>query len=405
METFTFLMTSSFYPPYHIGGACVHVKYLSQELAKRGNEVHVMHSVDAYRLKRGGKIPTDPEAYNDGVHVHSIDSPIKTLDPLMVYTFGRSFQVQKRFSELVKEIHPNIVHHHNISLLGYNILEKRDNYLSLYTAHDYWLICPTSNLLKKEKTCFDKGCFSCALRSKRPPQLWRSFTSLKTAIENIDLMIVPSDYVRRRLTQEIDVNTITLPNFVPLPPENISPIGYSNYFLFVGRLEKDKGIINLLNLFEDLKNCLNSKLIIVGKGSLENYVQDFVAKHSLQDYVLFLGSVDNKKLYSLYANALAVIIPSIWPENAPLVALEAISVGTPVIASNMGGLPEIVGKIDKRLIFNDFKELGEILQNFSKKRYPSSKIKEIFNQNFGPKKYVDNYLAILGNLQSRMNNL
>jgi len=74
----------------------------------------------------------------------------------------------------------------------------------------------------------------------------------------------------------------------------------------------------------------------VGKGSLENYVQDFVAKHSLQDYVLFLGSVDNKKLYSLYANALAVIIPSIWPENAPLVALEAISVGTPVIASNMG---------------------------------------------------------------------
>lgn len=401
METFSFLITSSFYPPYHVGGACVHTKYLAEELAKRGNEVHVMHSMDAYRLKRRGKIPVDQEDFNNGVHVHSIESPIKTLDPLMVYTFGTSFLVQKRFSELIKEIHPNIVHHQNISLLGYNILKKRDNYLSLYTAHDYWLICPTSNLLKKnEKACFDKDCFSCVLRLKRPPQFWRSFMSFKTSIENIDLMIVPSDYVRRRLAQEINVKTVTLPNFVPLPPKNISPTSYTNYFLFVGRLEKDKGIINLLNLFEVLKNCLNSKLIIVGTGSLEIYVQDFIAKHLLRDQVLFLGFVDNKKLYSLYANALAVIMPSIWPENAPLVALEAISVGTPVISSNMGGLPEIVGKIDKKLIFNDFKELGEILQNFSRTRYPSSKIKEVFDQNFAPKKYVDNYLAILNHLQS-----
>ena len=76
----------------------------------------------------------------------------------------------------------------------------------------------------------------------------------------------------------------------------------------------------LLNLFKNLKHCIDSKLIIVGKGSLESYVKDFIVKHSLRDCVLFLGSVDNEKLTSLYANALALVIPSIWPENAPLVA-------------------------------------------------------------------------------------
>ena len=396
METFTFLMTTSFYPPYHLGGACLHVKYLAQELAKRGNEVHVMHSLDAYRLKRSGKISSNQKVDYDGVHVHTIVSPIKKLDPLMAYTFGSSFYTQKKFSNLIKKIDPDVVHHHNISLLGYGIFEKKGSYLSLYTAHDYWLICPTSNLLKKNgKSCFDKGCISCALSSKKPPQLWRPFTSFKTAIENIDLVIAPSEYVRRRLASEVNLKAVTLPNFVPIPPENISPIHYSNYFLFVGRLEKEKGIINLLTLFKKIQNGLCAKLIIVGTGSLQYFVQDFIQKQSLHDRVIFLGSIDKNKLYSLYANALAVIIPSIWPENAPLVALEAISVGTPVIASNMGGLPEIVEKIDKKLIFNDFNELGNILTNLDTKKFTPSQIKKIFNENFSPEKYVDCYLKLV----------
>ena len=45
-------MTSTFYPPYHIGGDAVHVKYLAEELAKRGHEVHILHSIDAYNVKR-----------------------------------------------------------------------------------------------------------------------------------------------------------------------------------------------------------------------------------------------------------------------------------------------------------------------------------------------------------------
>jgi glycosyltransferase involved in cell wall biosynthesis len=397
MPALKFLLTSTFYPPYHLGGDAVHVEYLAEELAKRGHEVHVMHSVDAYQVKRGKREPLKPRAPGYGsVHIHGVKSPLSVLDPLMVYTFGNSIYVQRKFSETIKKIRPDVVHHHNISLLGYGILEKKANYLSLYTAHDYWLICPKSSLLVNEgKTCLQKHCFSCGIRSKRPPQLWRSLRPFKRAIESIDLIISPSDYVRIRIAQEVNVKSVTIPNFAPLPPSNIAPIEYSNYFLFVGTLEKHKGILNLLEVFKDLRNKLDAKLIIVGMGSLKYYIQDFIKKNSLSGSILLLGFVSREKLYSLYANTLALILPSVWAENAPLVALEALSVGSPVLASNKGGLPEILEKVNKELVFDNMERLKEKLLNFSRNRFPQSRMRDVYERNFSPEAYIKKYIEIV----------
>ena len=94
----------------------------------------------------------------------------------------------------------------------------------------------------------------------------------------------------------------------------------------------------------------------------------------------------------MYSNALALIIPSIWPENAPLVALEALSVGTPIIVSHAGGLPEIAEKMNMNLVFHDFDQLREILLTFSKKNFPASEIKRVFEQNFSPHAYAQRYI-------------
>jgi glycosyltransferase involved in cell wall biosynthesis len=96
---------------------------------------------------------------------------------------------------------------------------------------------------------------------------------------------------------------------------------------------------------------------------------------------------------------LALIIPSTCPENSPLVALEALSVGTPVITSNNGGLPEIVGKIDNRLIFSDLADLKSKILNFSKEDFLPSTIKRIYEQNYSPEAYVDKYIEIIRNIQ------
>src|SRR5208282_976052 len=163
LETFKILLTSSFYPPYHVGGACIHVKNLADELAKRGHEVHVIHSIDAYRLKRG-KLPHPGQTAQENVHVYPIESHFKILDPIAAYNTGISPHIQNQFEKLVKNISPDIVHHHNTNLLGYSLFQKVSKYLCLFTAHDYWLICPTDHLLRNQReVCHKKTCFSCSI--------------------------------------------------------------------------------------------------------------------------------------------------------------------------------------------------------------------------------------------------
>ena len=286
METFRFLFTTSFYPPYHLGGDAIHVKCLAEELARKGNEVHILHSIDAYRAKRNNYkfLKQEPDPKN--IFVHRIESPLKRIDPLMVHTLGSSFYVQKKFLEVLREVHPDVVHHHNISLLGYSILKKQFPYLSLYTAHDYWLICSTNNLLRnKSEICDKKLCYSCSLKSNRFPQFWRHSKSFRRAVNNLDLLISPCDYVRKRIAEEIDVKSITLPNFASPPPKDISPSGFSEYFLFVGMLEKHKGILNLLNLFKESRHEIKAHLVIAGGGSLSQYICDFIKNNSLTDKI------------------------------------------------------------------------------------------------------------------------
>jgi len=394
-----FVFTTTFYPPYHLGGDAVHVKYLAEELAKNGHEVHVFHSLDAFRLKKGG-FPEELES--EGVQRHPLKTPLG-ISSYSAYFFGNSSSVLQSFKGLVDKVKPDVVHHHNISLLGYNLLIKKSDYLSLYTAHDYWLVCQTNNLFKNQKEiCTTKSCISCSLQSRRIPQLWRSRGKFKTAVKNIDLLISPSEYTRKRLIQEIDVPSVTLPNFVPYPPDNIPSSGYENFFLFLGMLEKHKGILNLLELFKEQRNNLKSKLIIAGGGSLAPYICEYIEKNSLGNLISFLGFVDNKTKYSLYSNALAVIIPSIWPENAPLVALEALSVGTPVISSDQGGLPEIIEKVDKKMIFNNTNGLKDALLTFSRNDFPTRKVKAVYEENFSTKAYVAKYLELIRGFQKSL---
>lgn len=395
METFTFLFTTSFYPPYHIGGAGVHVKYLAEELVKLGHEVHVIHSLDAYKVKR----KSSPKAENTSrVFVHTLKSPLGKLSPVMVYTLGNSRYIQNGFSRVIKKIHPDVVHHHNISLLGYKLLKRRAKYVSLYTAHDYWLICPTNNLLKNKKdVCTKKSCFFCSIRSYRSPQLWRYGKDFRDAISNIDLIISPSEYLRKRLMEEIKVKSITLNNFVPLPPKNISPSMYLNYFLFVGMLEKHKGILNLLKIFKHHSYKKDAKLLIVGSGSLKSKIQRYILLNNLQEKVIMLGWQSRERLYSLYKDAIVLVLPSICPENGPLTVLEAMSVGTPSIVSNLGGSPEYIEKLSRDLIFNhnNMNQLKNILLRFSKNEFPPEKIKKVHEQNFSPKIYIYNYLKVI----------
>lgn len=402
METLKFLMTTNTYPPYHIGGDATHVKYLAGELAKRGHEVHVMHSMDAYTLFRkndGAKI----EEEKSSVHIHTLRSRLGRADPLSSLLLGNSSSSIKKFRQILNDVAPDIVHHHNVSELGYLLLRKYGDYASLYTAHSYWLICPNQRLLKPDGAfcCERYGCLPCSvcsIRSRKPLQVWRSLGSFKEAIKSIDVIIAPSNFMRERLQEGLQyhANIAHIPNFVP-PPADIKGSGYSNFFLYVGVVEMHKGICSLLKLFKEHGSEIDAKLIIVGNGSLKRKIEEYIERNNLAGKVIVLGWVHDDMLLSLYKDALALVLPSIWPENNPIVALEALSAGTPVIGPDAGGLGEIIARVDKNLIFkkDGLEEIILILNN--RDFHSRERIKQIYNQWYSPEGYMGDYMKIIKN--------
>jgi glycosyltransferase involved in cell wall biosynthesis len=389
-------MTSTFYPPFHIGGDANHVKYLAEELAGLTHEVHVFYNMDAFVVKKRSSLrPLDSQG---SVLKHAYESR-SNLSPYVTYLLGNSQGILKAYESLVRQIEPQVVHHHNISLLGYGIINRFGSYANIYTAHDYWLICPQNNLLRNgDRECSNSACITCALKRARPPQFWRRCNDFRETIDKIDLIIAPSTYLQRKLLDELSVRSLVIRNFAPPPPPHIYKQNLSDYYLFVGSLEEHKGILNLLEVFRESGKEIGTKLIVVGRGKLEDSIKNFVQEHSLHDSVIFRGAVDDEELYSLYSNARALVIPSIWPENAPLVALEALSVGTPVIASNTGGLPEIIGIVNERLIFKDSLELKKLLINFRKDVLTSIKARDAYEKYFSPKAYLESYFEAINGI-------
>ncbi len=201
METERIVMTSTFYPPYHLGGDAMHVKYLADELTKLGHEVHVIHSIDAYELKVHEK---NPPPLSDEANVHSIHSTMGSASAALSFITGKNRAAERMLESVVKDVHPDWVHHHNISLLGINMMDIA-KCPQIYTAHDHWLVCQRNDLMYCGKyACTSNKCFSCSLRSRRPPQTWRS--SLIDHLKRMSIVIAPSNYLADVPKERIEID-------------------------------------------------------------------------------------------------------------------------------------------------------------------------------------------------------
>ena len=109
-----------------------------------------------------------------------------------------------------------------------------------------------------------------------------------------------------------------------------------NYALFIGRLSKEKGIVTLLEAWKGISDI---PLKIAGEGPLNLLVRDATASNPQIDY---LGQVPNAKISSLIKNSRFVIVPSECYEHFPMVIVESLACGRPVLASRIGSLREIV---------------------------------------------------------------
>jgi glycosyltransferase involved in cell wall biosynthesis len=360
MKPLRFCMVTTFYPPYHFGGDAVFVRALSQALVAEGHTVDVVHCEDAYRLRGDSPIADEPP---DKIVVHRLHSRFGALSPLITQQTGKPGLKRAALRRILDQPF-DVIHYHNISLIGGpDVLTMGTAPVKLYTTHEHWLVCPMHVLWKnRQKACDKPQCLRCCLRSGTPPQLWRYTGMIHRCLRHIDLLLTPSAFTAQRhreggITCPIQV----LPTFATIgaPAASDSPLSGRAHFVFAGRLTHSKGVLDLAAQFRTLPQY---DLTIAGEGELLETL-----RRSFGDCanIRLLGAVSAEQVVRLFQQATAMILPCVGPEVFPLVVLEALACGTPVIVREAGGSAEAVQATGGGVVYRTSNELRQAVQRIA----------------------------------------
>jgi glycosyltransferase involved in cell wall biosynthesis len=160
-------------------------------------------------------------------------------------------------------------------------------------------------------------------------------------LRNVDQVISVSSYMQR-LAAEEGMSTLTIPNGTALLEYQPLEKGHiKNILVYAGRLEKFKGVDYLICAMPRIVHAFpDAHLFIAGDGTAKDDLVRLVKRLDLGKNITFLGHLSRKDLELLYRQAAMVIMPSIWPEAFGKIGIEAMSVGRPIIASNVGGISD-----------------------------------------------------------------
>ena len=220
---------------------------------------------------------------------------------------------------------------------------------TVMTLHDYWGICFKNTLLKNNGTICKQGglvCLDCRemLVGRLPlPSPVRN-AHILLALRQVDRLLTPSRYVAAQYAangiphDKITViqNGIDAENFAP-GQRNTAELTLG----FIGHLGKHKGLDVLLHALS-LMDASRVRLLVVGTGEDAEWLQTFCHERGLDPYVTFYGHVENRRIATIYQQIDVLVVPSVWPENSPVTITEAMASGIPVIASDVGGISELV---------------------------------------------------------------
>jgi glycosyltransferase involved in cell wall biosynthesis len=356
-----FCFVTTFYPPYHFGGDAIGVQRFARGLAKHGYEVTVIHDADAYAALAGGTAPPPEPVDPFGVRVVTLRTALPIVSTLLTQQVGRPVVNGPRLRGLLDHGQFDVIAFNNVSLIGGpGLFAYGKGAAKVYLAHEHWLVCPTHVLWRHgRELCSGRECVRCQLRYHRPPQLWRFTHLLERQADQIDTFVAMSEFSRSKhrefgFPRDMEV----LPNFVSDPPPTIDAARPHErpYFLYVGRLERIKGVHDLLDA---LATGPGPDLLIVGSGTQEEALR---AQANGNPRVRFVGPVPADRLNSFYRHAIALLAPSLCFETFGLTLIEAFSHGTPVIARRLGPFPEIVEQSGGGVLFDTTEELTTAMQ-------------------------------------------
>lgn len=331
------LMVNKFLHPN--GGSETYIFKLGEELVRQGHEVEYF----------GMEHPNRKVGNSVGCYMSSMDFHTGKIQKLLYpFKIVYSLEARKKIKIILEQFRPDIIHLNNINFqitpsIVYEI--KKHDIPIVYTAHDYQWVCPNHLMMipsSKERCfrckggnfgqCIKYRCIHNSLaRSILGTVEAKLYYRLKT-YQNIDKIVCPSRFMMDMLGTNIQLKDklVLLYNF--LDSEGRDTVEKQKYVIYFGRYSEEKGVGTLLEVCRKLPEIL---FVFAGDGPLADQVNN--CKNALN-----CGFLTGEEIGSKVAKARFSVFPSEWYENCPFTVMESQGYGTPVIASNVGGTPELV---------------------------------------------------------------
>ncbi len=380
------LMVNKFLYPN--GGSETYIFKLGEQLQKKGHEVQYFGMEHAGRIV-GNRL----ECYTSDMNFHA-GGVGKLLYPFRIIYSG---EAKRKMRRVLEDFRPDVVHLNNINFqLTPSIIyavrafeKKRGKRIKIvYTAHDYQWVCP-NHMMRIPAT--GQICFACrggdfkqcsknrCIHDSRVKSLLGTieagFYAMRKTYGMVDVIICPSEFMKKQLDTDplLAEKTVMMHNFIDkdtavagkthgkkkkrrekaevfgTAADGERPAG--DYVLYFGRYAEEKGTLTLLEACRALPEI---PFVFAGTGPLEGRVNQ-------APNVENRGFVAGEELRRLIAQARFSVYPSEWYENCPFSVMESQMYGTPVLASDLGGAPELVqpGRTGDLFRGGDAQELTE----------------------------------------------
>lgn len=376
---------------YPNGGSETYIFELAKQLEKLGHEVQFFGMEHPDRI-----VGNNVNAYTSNMDFHGkggggrLKKIFSKLSMPLKIIYSR--EARRQIRKVLDDMMPDAVHLNNINFqitpsIIYEIRawEKKNKRQCkiVFTAHDYQWICPNHMMYIPESGEVCNRCkggkykectrHSCIHGSKARSIIgsveayyykWRKTYSL------VDTIICPSQFLYDRFEENklFSDKLVMMHNFLTASRNLSCEYEKKDYVLYFGRYDIQKGIVTLLNACKTLPEI---EFVFAGSGPMENELRGI-------ENVTNVGFKSGEELRKLIAEAAFSIYPSVWYENCPFSVMESQMYGTPVIGSNMGGIPELISTQNKPTgILFDAKDTDDLAKKIYELWNDSAKLKEL----------------------------
>lgn len=341
------------------------ILHVNKFLYRKGGAEGYMEDVAALQVKAGHEVAFWGMSHPDNTHTGLADTFVSEMDfeappPGLVgraRTVGRmlwSTSARTGIERAVDRFRPDVAHLHNIyhqlspSILG--ALAKQGVPVAL-TLHDYKLACPTYHFIDKEtvcEACVPNKFWNAPLRRCRDDSVLASGamaleTTLHTAIRSyrhVGVFICPSEFMAAKMAEarQYPDRMEVLRHFVDLS-DTATKQAAGGEILLAGRLVSEKAVDTAIRAIALVPGIV--RLHIAGDGPMRPELERLAAEVA-PERVVFHGRLPKDALHEMLRAACVTVMPSRWYENQPLAVLESLANGVPVVATDLGGTPELV---------------------------------------------------------------